>query len=50
VPDHRQGQHPPALPVRHHTSLRVPYSMNASTYNRLSSTVSTTRKSQAMIA
>ena len=30
-------------------SLRVPCSMNTSTYSRLSSTVSTTRKSQAMI-
>ena len=31
-------------------SLRVPCSMNTSTYKRLSSTVSTTRKSHAMIA
>jgi hypothetical protein len=31
-------------------SLRVPCSMKTSTYNRLSHTVFTTRKSQAMIA
>jgi hypothetical protein len=31
-------------------SLRLPCSMNTSTYNRCSSTVSTTRRSQAMIA
>jgi hypothetical protein len=31
-------------------SLRVPCSMNTSTYSRWSSTVSTTRKSQAMTA
>jgi hypothetical protein len=35
-------------PVR--WSRRVPCSMNTSTYSRLSSTVSTTRKSQARIA